>query len=299
MEPETDVKSKKASFYKRPKFYGVAILSALLFLVFASVFTVLTLRWVNPPTTSFMQQQNWEELGIEKYNLQENWVAYESIPNHMSWAVVAAEDQLFWGHWGFDIESIRESWEDRQEGIRSRGASSITQQVAKNLFLWPGESFLRKGIEAVITLFMELLLPKDRIMEIYLNIAEFAPGIFGIGKASDVLFNLSPGELEPDMSARLAAVLPSPKRMRVEPPSPFTQERSQWILQQMTHLSGIRYIPEDVPEDTLAEPEFDLSASDSLLSRPVPAQNTSRPADTLQAPGRDSLPTRNLPDSLQ
>lgn len=290
-------------FYKKPGVYlkTLLVIAGVLFAVV--LMAVLSLRWINPPTTSFMLQQNWTELGVERYNLRTTWVEGERIPEHLAWAVIASEDQMFREHWGFDIESIREAWEDRREGVRSRGASSISQQVVKNLFLWPGESYLRKGIEAGITVLMELMLPKDRIMELYLNIAEFAPGVFGVGKASEELFSIPPEELEPDMSARLAAVLPSPKRMRVEPPSPFTNERSQWILQQMTQLSGIQYVPEETLPDTLQEPGFDFSDTDSLISRPVDRQTLSGADDTLQSPAlpgsRDTLPSPGIPDSLQ
>jgi len=226
--------------------------------------SIISLRWVNPPFTSFTLRENWQELGTERYNLRDRWIPRDELPHHLKWAVIASEDQNFQDHRGFDIESIQEAIEERREGVRRRGASTISQQVAKNLFLWPGESYLRKGMEAGITVLIELFWSKDRILEVYLNIAEFGPGIFGVGKASETFFGISPAQLEPDMSARLAAVLPSPKRMRVEPPSPYAQERSQWILRQMTHLTGISYVPppdtepvED-PDPFPLEPYFEL-----------------------------------------
>lgn len=228
---------------KRIYLYGVLVLLLTIFL--ALLASVVALRWVNPSTTSFILQQDWESLQAERYNLRAHWVSFDSIPRHSMQAVVASEDQLFWSHWGFDFESIEEALEERMEGEGSRGASTITQQVAKNIYLWPAESYVRKGIEAGITLLIELFWPKERIIEVYLNIAEFGPGIFGIGKASGQLFGLPASQLEPDMSARLAAVLPNPKRMRVNPPSPYTQERSQWILRQMTLRTGTPYVAID------------------------------------------------------
>lgn len=199
---------------------------------------IVLFRWVNPPLTSFTVREDWSELNKEMYNLRTYWVDYGEIPDAMKWAVVAAEDQLFWTHNGFDVQSIQEAWDDRQAGRRTRGASTLTQQVSKNLFLSGSQSFIRKGIEAGITVLIELIWPKERILEVYLNIAEFGPGVFGIGKASEVFWNTTPARINSDRAARLAAVLPSPKRMRVEPPSPYAAQRSRWILRQMRQLTG-------------------------------------------------------------
>lgn len=239
--------------------------AVLLGIVFSLIFSILLLRWINPPFTAFTLQADWPELDREFYNLRTNWVPAEELPEQMVWAVVAAEDQLFFEHHGFDVESIEDAWEDYREGERTRGASTISQQVAKNLFLSPAQSFFRKGIEAGITVLIELFWTKERIIEVYLNIAEFGPGVFGIGKASEVYFNRAPGQLTPEMAARFAAVLPSPKRMRVNPPSPYTQERSRWILRQMNQLTGkVFYTFEQdasQPEPSAVEP--DSAASDS------------------------------------
>lgn len=212
--------------------------------------TVITLRWVAPSFTSFTLREDWKVLEIERYSLRDFWVSADEIPDHMKWAVVASEDQLFWEHHGFDVKSIQEAWEDRQEGRRSRGASSISQQVAKNVFLSPSQSLFRKGQEAGITILIELFWSKERIIEVYLNIAEFGPGIFGIGKAAEVFWDIPASKIDSDKAARLAAVLPSPKRMRVQPPSPYAYERSRWILRQMTQLTGVQY-----REPIQAEPE--------------------------------------------
>lgn len=225
---------------------------------------VLLLRWFNPPATSFTLREDWASLQQERYNLRDWWVQADEIPVHAKWAVVASEDQLFWEHRGFDVESIREAWEDHRDGRRTRGASTITQQVAKNLFLSPAHSFFRKGVEAGITVFIELLWPKERIMEVYLNIAEFGPGIFGVGKAADHFWGTTAASLNPDRAARLAAVLPSPKRMRAEPPSPYAYERSRWILRQMTQLSGTRYIEPD-PADPIPIDEPEMEDIDPYL----------------------------------
>jgi monofunctional biosynthetic peptidoglycan transglycosylase len=292
-------------FYKRWKFYlylGLGFFSVFLFLF---LFSLIGLRWINPPATSFTLRENWAELEAERYSLREYWVSSEDIPEQMKWAVVASEDQLFWEHNGFDMESIREAWEERQSGERIRGASTISQQVAKNLYLSPAQTFLRKGVEAGITVLIELFWPKDRILEVYLNIAEFGPGIFGIGKAADHFWGISATELTPEMASRLAAVLPSPKRMRVEPPSPFAEERSLWILRQMTQLSGLAYYqpeePDKIPTEFdeidpfLLQAEIDL---DEYLSSEEPDTTTVDSSDV-----RDIIEDRvlikiDLPDSL-
>ena len=155
---------------------------------------------------------------------------------HAPIAVVAAEDQKFPEHWGFDRESIEEAWVERTNGIRVRGASTISQQVAKNLFLWPGRSFLRKGVEAYFTVLIELLWPKRRIIEVYLNIAEFGRGVFGISAAGSIFFKKPPIRLTRWECALLAAVLPNPKRFHAARPSSYVLRRSEWIHKEMDRL---------------------------------------------------------------
>ena len=164
------------------------------------------------------------------------WVAWKDVGAASPLAVVASEDQKFAGHFGFDVTSIRASVEDFNDGASLRGASTIAQQVAKNLYLWPGRSFLRKGIEAYFTVLIEATWSKKRTLEIYLNIAEFGPGIYGIGAASEAYFDKVPNELTNAEAALLAAVLPNPKRLGVEIPTPYVRERQSWILRQMRRL---------------------------------------------------------------
>lgn len=170
--------------------------------------------------------------------IRQRWVAWDGISAHAKVAVIAAEDQRFPEHSGFDLDSINDALADIERGRRVRGASTISQQVAKNLFLWPGQSWLRKGLEAYFTVLIELLWSKPRILEVYLNIAEFGRGIYGVGAASETFFNKSPANLTAAESALLAAVLPSPKRMRVNAPSPYMRSRQEWIQNQMRALGG-------------------------------------------------------------
>lgn len=263
----------------RGRIYLWAFLAAITLPILILIASVITLRWADPSVTSFTLREDWKALDGERYNLRDFWVPASDIPDHLKWAVVASEDQLFWEHRGFDMESIRVAWDDRQEGRRSRGASSISQQVAKNLFLSPAQSLFRKGLEAGITVLIELFWPKERIIEVYLNIAEFGPGIFGAGKAADVFWNIPVSQIDADKAARMAAVLPSPKRMRVEPPSTYAYERSRWILRQMTQLTGIPYLgPAPGEQDEGIDPELEdidpflLQAErelDELLMMPI------------------------------
>lgn len=158
----------------------------------------------------------------------------------MQLAVIASEDQKFPSHWGFDMESINDAWEARER--RQRGASTITQQVAKNLFLWRGPSWVRKGIEAYFTILIEALWPKQRVLEVYLNIAEFGRGIYGAEAASRFFYGKSAARLTSADAALLAAVLPNPVRLKVAAPSAYVRARQTWIVAQMAKLGGVGYL---------------------------------------------------------
>ena len=168
------------------------------------------------------------------------WVDWDQISPNLPISVIASEDQRFPSHHGFDLESIEKALRERQE--RVRGASTISQQVAKNLYLWPGRSWIRKGLEAYLTVFIELLWPKRRILEVYLNIAQFGQEVFGVGTAAPVFFGRPASELSPRQAALMAAVLPSPRRMSVARPSPYVEKRVAWILEQVEQLGGAGYL---------------------------------------------------------
>ena len=216
---------------------------SIIVFVISSALLVLALRWVSPPTTSFMLQRRICAALDNKKKIQfaYQWIDWEKIPAHTKLAMVAAEDQKFPNHMGFDFKSIGEAVKERTNGIRIRGASTISQQVAKNLFLWPGQNFVRKGLEAYFTLLIEVLWPKRRILEVYLNVAEFGNGVFGVGAASRVFFKKSPPNLYQYESALLAAVLPNPIKLRANKPSAYVWNRSSWILWHM-RLLGRDYL---------------------------------------------------------
>ncbi|NIW23435.1 MAG: monofunctional biosynthetic peptidoglycan transglycosylase, partial [Gammaproteobacteria bacterium] len=172
------------------------VAAAVCVIVLLSWLPVLALRWLDPPTTAFMLLD-----ADAREDLDYEWTDWASISSSVPLAVVASEDQKFSSHFGFDIESIRDAIDDSQNGGRLRGASTISQQVAKNLFLWNGRSFVRKGIEAYFTVLIELTWPKQRILEVYVNVAEFGPGIFGVGAASRRFFAGSPSTVSDAQAA--------------------------------------------------------------------------------------------------
>jgi monofunctional biosynthetic peptidoglycan transglycosylase len=180
--------------------------------------------------------------GERRPPLRYRWIAWRDIAPPMRLAVVAAEDQKFPAHRGFDLESIAEAVEDAAGGGRLRGASTISQQVARNLFLWQGRSWVRKGLEAYFTVLLELLWSKRRILEVYLNIVEFGERTYGVGAASRVFFGRPPGRLTASEAALLAAVLPNPARLHAHSPSAYVRERAAWIEAQMARLGGPAYL---------------------------------------------------------
>ena len=209
-----------------------------------TVGAVLLMRWVPPLTSAFILDSYrgaWLQ-GDFGWHADYRWSDYLHISRHAKLAVIASEDQKFAFHPGFDFEAIDKAIKEREQGKRLRGASTISQQVAKNLFLWPGQSFLRKGLEAYLTLLIELIWPKQRILEVYLNVAEFGPGVYGVGAAAPRYFRTSPERLSQSQSALLAAVLPSPKHLHVDHPSAYLYRRQAWIVGQMNALGGSEYI---------------------------------------------------------
>ena len=212
-----------------------------LMFVVLSVLLVLPLRWFAPPTTSFILQSYFQHSESEAV-IHYTWVAYHKISPYMALAAIAAEDQKFPFHNGFDFYAIRQALKDMTRGKSLRGASTISQQVSKNLYLWPGRSLFRKVLEAWFTLLIEIFWPKQRILEVYLNIAELGGHIFGVEAASRQFFRKSPQQLSREEAALLAAVLPNPKRYKVSAPSKQVRRRQNWILNQMRQLGGTRYI---------------------------------------------------------
>jgi len=208
------------------------------FSVIAAVFLlILLLRWLPVPTSAFILSHYFDG-GRPEYQ----WVSWSDISGQMPIAVVAAEDQRFPLHRGLDFDAIADAMAANQRRSSPRGGSTISQQVAKNLFLWPGKSWFRKGLETWLTLTIEVCWPKQRILEVYLNIAQFGPSTFGVGAASKRYFHIPPARLTGHQAALLAAVLPNPKRYALAPPSPYVRQRAAFIQEQVRQLGGPDYL---------------------------------------------------------
>ena len=214
---------------------------------------IVLLRWVPPPTTSFMLQSPTRPV-------QYHWVPATAIAETARRAVVASEDQKFWSHNGFDMEAIEKAQVYNRRHRHRRGASTISQQTAKNLFLWPGGGYFRKGVEAVLTVLIEHLWGKPRILEVYLNTAEFGRGVYGVEAASQAFFGKPAAKLSASEAARLAAVLPNPRHWNAKSPGSYVQARAAWILGQMGYGSGPAEEPDVAPgsgEEALPPPSGD------------------------------------------
>jgi monofunctional glycosyltransferase len=217
---------------------GLFLLAAAWLLVTAGA--VAALRFVAPPTSAVMLLERGPLADIDY-----RWADRNAISRLAALAVIASEDQKFLEHFGFDLDELGDAIAAHRDGSDLRGASTITQQVAKNLFLWNGRSFVRKGLEAYFTVLIELLWPKERILEVYLNIAELGPGVFGVEAAAQRYFGTSAGRLTRAQATLLAAVLPSPKRLDAASPSAYVRmrqaeiERQMRLLEQRGHYVGL------------------------------------------------------------
>jgi monofunctional biosynthetic peptidoglycan transglycosylase len=240
--------AERSTAHRRRKSLGARLVKAVAVLVLAFVVItaapVLLMRWWNPFSSAFMLHARFagSAPGEAAYQTRYQWADLEQISPHAALAVIASEDQQFPFHAGFDLKSIREAVRENAHRKRPRGASTITQQVAKNLFLWNGASYVRKGLEAWFTVLIEAMWPKERILEVYLNIAEFGRGVYGVEAASRGYFRKPAARLTRAEAATLAAVLPNPVRMHADRPSRYVYERRDWIVGQMRGLGGREYL---------------------------------------------------------
>ncbi len=219
---------------------SIQVLAAFLML---SILATLALRWIPPWTTAVMMERrigSW--LKGRTYKLDYRWISRKRISPTAGLAVIAAEDQNFPTHHGFDYKSIQKAIDAHEEGRKLRGASTLSQQVAKNVFLWSGRSFIRKGLEAYFTVLIELTWSKRRILEVYLNIVELGDGVFGVEAASRRYFRKPAASLSSEEAALLAAVLPNPLRLKAHRPSSYVLKRRAWIIQQMEQLGGASFL---------------------------------------------------------
>ncbi len=215
------------------------LLRVVVIFFLSTIGAVIIFRFVPIPVTPLMLIRVVEQLADGKSpRLYKTWKSSKNISKELPLAVIAAEDQSFATHWGFDVEAIQKArkYNEKMKGRKVRGASTISQQTAKNVFLWPGRSFVRKGFEVYFTALIEVLWGKKRIMEVYLNVIEVGDGIYGAEAAAKFAFGKPAAKLTSSQAALIAAVLPSPRRYSLARPSPFVRTRQQWIVVNMNNI---------------------------------------------------------------
>lgn len=212
--------------------------AVILFFV-TSLGAVVLYRWVPVPLTPLMVIRCVQQMSRgEQVRLRHHWVPKEEMSAYLPMAVIASEDQLFLQHHGFDFDAIEQAVKENRAGKRQRGASTISQQTAKNVFLWPGHSWVRKGLEVYFTALIELIWGKDRIMEVYLNSIEMGDGIYGAEAVAQWHFGCTAADLTRANCALIAATLPNPLRFNSQSPSPYMLKRQTWILRQMKRVES-------------------------------------------------------------
>jgi len=203
-----------------------------------TILWVLALKFINPPITYLMIQRGfeWKEEG-KGFKIEKEWLPYDDISNNLKKAAIAGEDAFFLTHNGFDTKAIMEAFEKNQDGKKLRGGSTISQQVAKNVFLWPGRSWLRKGLETYFTFLIELFWSKKRILEMYLNVIEMGQGVYGAEAASQYYFNKSAQSLTKKEAALIIAILPNPRKWDARRPSNYVNSRANSIVRYLNHYT--------------------------------------------------------------
>jgi monofunctional biosynthetic peptidoglycan transglycosylase len=218
------------------------ILKLCLWFFIVSILLVVIYKWIPVPITPLMLIRNIEQSRQDKKAVcKHDWISIDEISKNIQLAVICSEDQNFLKHNGFDVEAIKKVMENNKKSTRLKGASSISQQVAKNVFLWPERSWLRKGIETYFTFLIELFWSKERILEVYLNSIEMGNGIYGIEAASQYWFKKSALKLTTYEAAAIAAILPGPLKYKANPASEYIQGRKEWIVRQMSNFGALDF----------------------------------------------------------
>ena len=225
------------TWLRRISHWVMVSLAGLIVLV---IISIILLRWVDPPISSVMIRHSIQATIHNTEKPVWQWTDWETISPQLPLAIIAAEDQRFPDHHGIDFTELKSAL--GQSKSKRRGASTLTQQTAKNLYLWHGRSYIRKGLEAGIALTMDLFLSKQRILEIYMNIAQFGPHHYGVFEASQRAFNSSPDRVNRHQAAALAAVLPNPNHYSATKPTKYLKSRQKWILRQMRQLGGKTFL---------------------------------------------------------
>jgi len=223
------------------RFFIQYLLRSVIAFVVLSLLIVVPFRWLNPPVTMVMADR-WFSSSDDNFTLKQRWLPWKKLPKDIALAIVASEDQLFPLHSGFDFNAIFGVLKSAGKGGQLRGASTISQQVARNVYLWTGRSWIRKGFEVWFTLLIELTWGKQRILEVYLNVAEWGRGVFGVEAASLHHFGNSAKRLSPIQGALLASSLPSPLKYHPSRPARHLIERANWNLEQQASLGGVMWL---------------------------------------------------------
>ena len=229
---------------KHPLFKRIINITTKVFVYFllVSVFWVIALRFINPPITLLMVLRNIERKSEGKpFKTEKEWVKFEDISDNMKRAAVSAEDQLFLKHIGFDLKSIEKAFANNARGKKVKGGSTISQQTAKNVFLWPGRSWVRKGFEAYFTLLIEIFWSKERILEVYLNLIEMGDGIYGAEAAAQAYYGKSCKKLSRNQAALIASCFPNPRRWTPKNATPYIRHRQYLILRNMRRLGPLDF----------------------------------------------------------
>lgn len=217
------------------------IFKTLFWLFVFSIVIVVIFKWVPVPITPLMVIRNIEQTDINKKGWEHDWVSIDKISTNLQLAVICSEDQNFLKHHGFDIKAIEKAYESNKKGKKIKGASTISQQTAKNIFLWPSRSWLRKGLETYFTFLIELIWSKERIIEVYLNSIEMGPGIYGAEAASQYWFKKSASKLSQYEAAAIASILPNPLRYKANPATLYIEDRKSWVVKQMHYFGPLNY----------------------------------------------------------
>ncbi|WP_299223404.1 monofunctional biosynthetic peptidoglycan transglycosylase [uncultured Psychroserpens sp.] len=221
------------------------IFKILFWLFIFSVVLVVVFKWVPVPITPLMIIRNVEQSNTTKNTKQHDWVPIQKISYNLQLAVICSEDQNFLKHHGFDIEAIEKAYKNNKKGKTLKGASTISQQTAKNVFLWPERSWFRKGLETYFTFLIELIWSKERIMEVYLNSIEMGPGVYGAEAAAQYWFKKSATQLTKHEAAAIASILPNPLRYKANPTTSYIETRKRWIITQMGYYGQLNYLDQD------------------------------------------------------
>ena len=219
-----------------------AVKKILLWFFAITILWVLIYRFINPPVTWLMVQRGFErKIDGKDWKMEKSWRDFDELSDNLKYAAMAGEDAQFLKHWGFDVKSIQRAYNKNQAGKPIRGGSTISQQTAKNVFLWPGRSWIRKGFEAYFTALIELLWSKKRIMEVYLNVIEMGDGIYGAEAATRFYYKKPATRLSKAQAALLIAVLPNPRRWTPAKPTPYIYHKQYLILRNMRRIRNLKF----------------------------------------------------------